>query len=104
MLMGSAHLLVEVILDEIPEVEHFLIGFRQFFWPLREGGCAVFVAIEAETGIGFQPFLVGFNELFIRRSTLHISAFLFEEHLQVFHLGSHHALVVNLSQGIELLT
>ena len=102
-LVGSTHLLVEDILDEIPEVEHLSISLRQALGPLREGGGTVFISIEAEAGIGLQPLAVVIDELLIGSTTFDGGTLLLEDSLQITHLGLHHAFIVYLWQGIQFL-
>ena len=103
-LVGRAHLLVEVILYEIPEVQNLFIWGSQFLGPFAKGCRTIEVAIEAELGIRLQPLLVLLKELLVGCAAAGGRPFLCEEFLQIVHLGLEHALVVNLRQRVELLT
>ena len=115
--MGSTHLLVEVELHEIPE-GHLLIdlggGFRhclalalrQFVMvgPVLEGGSAVEVAVVAEGSVGHQPGLVLVEELLEGLALHDVFAFLGIECPQILQLRIVHPLIVDLGQGIQLLS
>ena len=107
MLMSCMHLTVEVILYVAPEVllavSFWLLAFG-FLGPFGEDSCTIFVAIDAELGVWHQPFLVVLIELLIGLRSPHTLPFLFEQDLQIVQFGTEHALIVNLRQGIQLLT
>ena len=85
-LMGSAHLLVEVILHVVPEL----------YLPLL-------VTINTELSIGFQPFLVIVIELFITLSSLYALPLLLKQHMQIVQFSFEHTLIVYLWQAVQLL-
>ncbi len=113
--VGLAHLLVEVVLHIVP-VGHFLVlagaavghGGAQalvegaVLGPLAEAGSAVEVAIVAEGCIGHKPLLVGL-EVLLEVGRFHgLGALLLVELFHVGQLGLVHALVVDFGQRVEL--
>ena len=98
------HLTVEVILYVIPEVGHLLVGFGQRIWPCLELCRTIQVTIVAELCVWLQPKIVVFTELLVGSSTFYCCPFLLEQYVQIVKLCAEHALIVNLRQGIQLLT
>ena len=106
--VGSMHLLIQIVLNEIPEL-HLLIGSLDssngsLLRPLREVGSAILVAVVAEGSIGDQPLLVLFEEVFVAGPLFNGCPLLCKQFAQIFHLGVVHTLVVNLWQGVQFLT
>ena len=105
-LMGCMHLLVEVVLHKVPEIQltvSFWLLCCSFLRPLRELGSAILITVDTELGIGYQPFLVVVKELFIILSSLDTLPLLLKQDVQIVQLSLEHALVIYLWQGIQLL-
>ncbi len=116
MLVGSAHLLVQIVLDVIPQ-GHFLVGLGARIGhrsallvaegvvrrPLGEGCRAKLVTVVAEGGIGDEPILIGVEEVFVLLALEHLGAFLLIEQRQVLKFGFVDALIVDLGQRVQLL-
>ena len=105
-LMGCMHLLVEVELHIAPEVLLavclWLLSFC-LLRPLVEVGSTILIAIDTELSIRNQPLSVVIVELLVGFGSLHMLPLLFEQLLQVVHLGLEHTLVVNLWQSVQFL-
>ena len=101
--VGSTHLLVEIVLHITPEVGHLLVRLSQRLGPFREGCRTIEITVVAELSIRFQPLLVVLVELFVSRGSFCGRSLLPVKFLQIVHLGIEHAFIVNLGQGIQLL-
>ena len=106
--VGSMHLLIQIVLNEIPELHLLVSGLDSsngsLLRPLREVGSAILVAVVAEGSIGDQPLLVLFEEVFVAGPLFNGCPLLCKQFAQIFHLGVVHTLVVNLWQGVQFLT
>ena len=101
--VGSTHLLVEIVLHITPEIGHLLVGLSQRLRPFRESCRTIEVAVVAELSIGFQPLLVVLVELLVSCRSFCGRSLLPVKFLQIVHLGGEHTFIVNLGQGIQLL-
>ena len=106
--MGSMHLLIQIVLNKIPELHLLVSGLDSsngsLLRPLREVGSAILVAVVAEGSIGDQPLLVLFEEVFVAGPLFNGCPLLCKQFTQIFHLRCVHTFVVNLWQGVQFLT